>query len=164
MALPDKLTFYAVPGTLAPVPKLFGNVAQYIGRRLDYDAIKKNTETRPGDFHSVLRNLEDCYPIDPASNSEFNRGHGIHVLGELAKMAKQGDIVAADEVTAKWSNVKFKAEAIVAQPLPVAVAVVVPEAPVAQPVQLAEPEQLPTSVVDEQPKTALKIKPKREAT
>lgn len=108
MALPEQLNFVGVKGHFASVPRLFGNVAQYVGRKLDYDAINKNSRKRTGGFIDtvVLENPEECYPLDPTANATFNRALGVAVMQELRKMALQGEIAPADSITAAWCGVK----------------------------------------------------------
>lgn len=96
MASPAVIKMCAVKGVLVPVPRLAGQVAQYVGRRVDH-AIIKAGET----------DLDKCYPPDPEENSKFLRSDGNSILTELFRAARHGDLIPGDDVTAKWCGVSI---------------------------------------------------------
>lgn len=109
MASPESIRVRAVAGIIAPVPGYaanHGGQVEYVGRRTDNDAIRSTAKKRI-DGVIVHGDPEVCYPIDPEHNAVFSRDLGISTLGTVRKMILDGDIEAADDITAKWAGVKL---------------------------------------------------------
>lgn len=118
MASPEKVRFRAVPGILAPVPgqaARHGGQVEYVGRRTDADAVKANSKVRTGERHAVLKDLEACHPCDADSNAVYTNDEPGY-LSALRRMARDGDIAPADDVTAKWCGLAFDTPASTAAP------------------------------------------------
>lgn len=111
MASPEQVRVRAVEGILAPVPGYaakHGAQIEYVGRRTDQKAIADGSRTRI-DGVKVHDDHEACYPPDAEHNTVFTRADGILGLATIRKMILDGDIEAADDVTAKWAGVKLAA-------------------------------------------------------
>lgn len=112
MASPEQIRVRAVEGILAPVPGYAANHGmqiEYLGRRTDQKAIKDTSRTRH-DGIVVHGDNEICYPPDAEHNSVFVRDADVGVFGALRKMIRDGDVAAADDVTAAWAGVKSAAK------------------------------------------------------
>lgn len=115
MASPKTVRVAAVPGIFAIIPGLaatHGAQVEYVGRRVDHDAIKANSRPRDEGTAkiSVLEDVEACYPADSDHNAEYSRdGHGVAVFNSLRRMIRDGDIAPADSATASWAGVQAPA-------------------------------------------------------